>query len=99
MVETAIAISFASSAFAIFAGIVNMNRNRRTDDKKDASELTTVIVKLEGISRDVYEIKNDLKDVKQDVKKHDELIIRLDEGLKTAWKAIEKLQGNEAKDD
>ena len=95
MIEVTLVISFISLAFAMYAGINTLIRNRRMEDKKDASELTTVIVKLEGISRDTSEIKNDLKDVKQDVKKHDELIIRIDESLKSAWKAINKIQDKE----
>ena len=84
-VEVAILVSAVSLGFAIYSGVTNMKRNKATDDKKEATEMTTVIVKLEGISRDTSEIKNDLKDVKSDVKKHDE-------PLKSAWKAINKLQ-------
>nr|DAP86086.1 MAG TPA: hypothetical protein [Caudoviricetes sp.] len=91
-VEVAILVSAVSLGFAIYSGVTNMKRNKATDDKKEATEMTTVIVKLEGISRDTSEIKNDLKDVKSDVKKHDEQIIRMDESLKSAWKAINKLQ-------
>ena len=91
-VEVAILISVVSLGFAIYSGVANMKRNKTTDDKKEATEMTTVIVKLEGISRDTSEIKNDLKSVKEDVKHHSEQIIRMDESLKSAWKAINKLQ-------
>lgn len=91
-VELAILISAVSLGFAIYSGVANLKRNKTTDDKKEATEMTTVIVKLEGISRDTSEIKNDLKSVKEDVKHNSEQIIRMDESLKSAWKAINKLQ-------
>ena len=91
-IEVALVISALSLAFGIYQGITNMKRNRTSDDKKEASEMTTVIVKLEGIQKDCNEIKNDLKGVKEDVKSHTEQLIRLDESLKSAWKAINKLQ-------
>lgn len=69
-----------------------MKRNKSTDDKKEATEMTTVIVKLENISKDTGEIKNDMKSVKDEVKHNTEKIIRLDESLKSAWKAINRLQ-------
>ena len=91
-VELAIVFSAVSLGFAIYSGVANLKRNKTSDDKKEATEMTTVIVKLEGISKDTSEIKNDLKSVKEDVKHNSEQIIRMDESLKSAWKAINKLQ-------
>jgi hypothetical protein len=45
-----------------------MKRSQKTDDKKEATELTTVIVKLENISTGISEIKNELGNIKIDVK-------------------------------
>lgn len=94
-VEVALLISLVSVVFSIYQGVSNMKRNRTTDDKRESSELTTVIVKLENIGKDTSEIKADLKDVKSDVKKNTEQIIRLDESLKSAWKRINQLEEHE----
>lgn len=67
-IEVALLISGVSLAFAIFQGVSNMRRNNKQDDKKDAAQLTTVIVKLENINDGVTEIKNDLKNIKDDIK-------------------------------
>lgn len=91
-IELATIISVLSVGFAICSGIFSMKRNKTADDKKEATEMTTVIVKLENISKDTGEIKNDMKSVKDDVKHNTEQIIRLDESLKSAWKAINRLQ-------
>ncbi len=67
MVEISLIISLLSAGFAIFSGITNMKRNKATDDKKDAAEITTVIVKLENISNDIRDIKNELRSVRAEV--------------------------------
>lgn len=90
-IEVALLISGLSFAFAVYQGISNMKRNKAADDKKEASEMTTVIVKLENIGKDTSEIKNDLKNIRNDVKKNSEEIVRMDESLKSAWKAINHL--------
>lgn len=92
-IEVALLISAGSLAFALYQGIANLKRNKATDDRKEASEMTTVIVKLESIGKDTGEIKNDMKDVKQDVRKNTEQIIRVDESLKSAWRRINLLEG------
>lgn len=97
-VELSIIISIVSVGFAILSGVMSMKRNKTADDKKEATEMTTVIVELKQISKDTNEIKNDVKSVKDDVKHNTEKIIRLDESLKSAWRVINKLQDKEGAD-
>ena len=94
-IEVSLLLTGLSVAFAIYLGISNMKRNKAVDDKKEASELTTVIVKLENIGKDTSEIKGDMKNIRNDVKHNSEHIIRLEESLKSAWKVINILQGVE----
>ena len=91
-VEVALIISLTSAFFAIFFGVINMRRNQKADDKREQSDMTTVIVKLEAISSDTTEIKSDIKSLKEDVRNNRDNIIRIDESLKSAWKAITDLQ-------
>lgn len=97
-IEIAMLISIVSVGFAVFSGISNLRRNKSADDRREATEMTTVIVELKQISKDTSEIKNDVRSVKSDVKHNSEQIIRLDESLKSAWKAINKLQDKEGVD-
>ena len=92
-IEAALVISGVSLAFGIYQGVSNLKRNKESDDRKEASEMTTVIIELKNISKDTTEIKNDVKDLKRDVKENTEQIIRLDESLKSAWKRINALEG------
>ena len=90
-VEVALIISILSVFFAIFFGALNMRRNQKADDRREQSDMTTVIVKLENISADTGEIKNDIKSLKEDVRNNRDNIIRIDESLKSAWKQINDL--------
>lgn len=90
-IEVALIISILSAFFAIFFGVLNMRRNQKQDDRREQSDMTTVIVKLENISSDIAEIKNDIKSLKEDVRNNRDNIIRLDESLKSAWKRINEL--------
>lgn len=72
-----------------------MKRNARTDDRKDASELTTVIVKLENIGNDIKDIKTDLRDMKLDIQNHAEKIVKLEQQVKVLNKTVFKSDSNE----
>jgi len=67
-IEIALVISGLSLAFGIYQGVCNLRRNSKIDNKQDATQLTTVIVKLENIGDGVTEIKSDLKNIKDDIK-------------------------------
>lgn len=94
-VEIAIVLSGISLIFTIVSGVSNMKRNARTDDRKDASELTTVIVKLENIGNDIKDIKTDLRDMKLDIQNHAEKIVKLEQQVKVLNKTVFKSDSNE----
>lgn len=94
-IEVAVVISLISLIFAIVSGVSSMKRNARTDDRKDASELTTVIVKLENIGNDIKEIKTDLRDVKADIQVHAEKIVKIEQQIKVLNKTVFKTDVNE----
>lgn len=91
-VEVALLISGVSLAFALYQGITNMKRNRTQDDKQDASQLTTVIVKLENIGEGVNEIKSDMKGVKEDVVELRERIVAVEQSAKSAHHRVDLLE-------
>jgi catalase (peroxidase I) len=91
-VEVALLISGVSLAFALYQGITNMKRNKTQDDKQDASQLTTVIVKLENIGEGVNEIKSDMKGVKEDVVELRERIVAVEQSAKSAHHRVDLLE-------
>lgn len=83
-IEVTILISCVSLAFAIYQGLTNMKRNQKADDKSEASQLTTVIVKLENIGTGITRIENEINNIKSDVKEDHERLIRTEESAKRA---------------
>lgn len=94
-VEIAVLISGISLAFGIYQGIANLKRNKTTDDKSEASQLTTVIVKLENIGIGVTEIKSEINNIKSETKDNRERLIKVEESTKQAHKRIDFIEKNE----
>ena len=91
-IEIAVLISVASLIFGIYSGVSSVRRGARSDNRKDASEMAMVIVKLEDISNGISEIKTDLSNVKGDIKDLTERLIVAEQSLKLAHKIIEELK-------
>lgn len=94
-IEVALVISAVSLAFGIYQGVSNMKRNSKYDIKTDASQLTTVIVKLENIGNDITEMKGDLRDVKVDIKEHSERLVKVEQQIKVLNKTVFKDTAND----
>lgn len=89
-IEIALLISGLSLAFGIYSGIVNMKRNSKNDTERDASQLTTVIVKLENLGMGIEEIKNELAGIKTDTRELRDRIIAVEQSAKQAHKRIDE---------
>ena len=81
-IEAALLISGISVTFGIYQGVSNLKRNERTEAKNDASELTTVIVKLENIGDGIKEIKSELGNIKQDINDITVRLVKVEESSK-----------------
>lgn len=91
-IEVALIISAVSLGFGLYQGISNMKRNQKADSQKDASQMTTVIVKLENISNGITEIKTEFNGMKSEVKDLRDKVIMNEQSLKSAWKQIDELK-------
>lgn len=60
MVDVPILISVLGLFVSIMVFLTSSRRNKKTDDQREASEMTTLIVKLENIGNGVNEIKSDI---------------------------------------
>lgn len=88
-IEVALLISFVSVTFGVVVGIANIRRNNRSDDKKDASQMTTVIVKLENIGSGISEIKSEMRNVKSDIQEAREKLAKVEEWTRQAHRRID----------
>lgn len=94
-IEVSLLLSALSVAAAIFFGIVALQRNKSKDDKHDAAELTTVIVKLENISTGISDIKSNMRSVEGEVKELRDRVIKAEDSAKNAHRRIEELHFKE----
>jgi predicted RNase H-like nuclease (RuvC/YqgF family) len=78
-------ITGASVAFGIYQGVVNIGRDRKANDKSEASQLTTVIVKLENIGTGIARIENEMTNLKKDVREDHDRIIKVEEAIKSVY--------------
>lgn len=83
-----IIISLCSLAFAIYSAVSKNN-------KDDTTAMTTVIVKLDSLQSDIRDIKAEINNMRDDQQRDHDSLIRLESSVKSAWKQIDKLTGNE----
>lgn len=85
-------VSHVISACSLLIAVFALYRNIKGDTKTDAGQLTTLIVKLEGIADDTKEIKGDIKEVKSDMDRMKEKLTLNEASVKSAHKRIDYLQ-------
>lgn len=68
----------------------------RGNTKENATELTTVIVKLETIGSGISDIKSELAHLKDDQKEDHDKLIKMESSLATAWKRIDEMKDGHA---
>jgi hypothetical protein len=91
-IEVALVISGISLAFGLYSGIANMKRNSKTDTQQEATQLTTVIVKLENLGTGITEIKNELFNIKNDTRELRDRIIAVEQSTKQAHKRLDDMK-------
>lgn len=90
-IEVPTLISVLSLIIAAIVGISSVKRNRTSDDRREASEMTTLIVKLENIADGVNEIKADMRNVKSDIQELRERLIKVEQSTSSAHKRIDDI--------
>lgn len=92
MIDVSILISIVSVGIAVLVALTNIRRNNKADDRKDATELTAVIVKLENINDDTKEIKNELKNVRTEVGELRERVIVAEQTSKSLHRRVDAFE-------
>ena len=93
-IEIALLISGITMAFGIYSGMASIKRHYKADNRKESAQMTMVIVKLEGISEGISEIKTDLSNVKGDIKEITERLIVAEQSIKLAHSRLDSLHRN-----
>lgn len=90
--DLATLISIISVTVAVCAFFLNNKRARSQDDRKGASEMTTVIVKLENIGDGIKELKGEMQNMKDEIRLDHDALIKVQESAKQAHKRLDELQ-------
>ena len=90
-IEVALVISALSLAFRIYQGVSNLKRNQKTDNVQEATQMTTVIVKLENIGVGISDIKADMRITNDEVRELRDRVIKVEDSAKNAHRRIDEL--------
>ena len=74
-------------------GLAGWLRNHDSDNERETSNMTTVIVKLENIRGSISDLKSDLKRTAEDLKGIDRRLTVVEESTKQAHKRINEIKG------
>lgn len=67
----------------------------KATEKEDTSQITTVLIKLEGIAEGITEIKSDIRTVKDDIKELRERVAKVEASASSAHKRIDRVEGKD----
>ena len=95
MIEVPILISGLSLLVAIVVAIATLRKDHEQSDRREASETTTLIVKLENINNGVNEIKSDMRNMRDDIQDLRDRLIIVEQSTKSAHHRIDTFEGKE----
>lgn len=77
-IELTILISVISVSVAVLSFAFTQRRNAKQEDTEDATQLTTIIVKLGHMQDDMKELKNRMESINEDIRSLQKDIQHLD---------------------
>lgn len=83
-IEVAFLLSIVSVAFSVFFGLKNNKRTDTKDIEERVKENTRINMKLDAISSNTTEIKNEVSEMRKEINSHDTRIIKVEESVKSA---------------
>jgi len=92
MIDISTLLSVLSVAIAGIVLLLNWKKGNKAENQKEATEITTVIVKLENISNDTKEIKNELRNVRNEVGELRERVIVAEQAAKSLHRRVDALE-------
>ena len=91
-------ITAFSLLFGIYSGVLSLRRSAKKEDRREASDMARVMVKLEDICDGISEIKSDLYNVKGDIKELTERLIVAEQSVKRAHLRLNELKNDTSAD-
>lgn len=91
-IELTILISVVTVALSAYFGLKNTKRTDTKDIEKRAKENTRINFKLDSIADLNREIKGEVSAMRDDIKAHNDKIIKLEENCKSAHHRIDGIE-------
>lgn len=91
-VEVALLVSIVSVVFSVFFGIKNSKRTDSKDIEERVRDNTRINVKLDNITQTTHEIKSEISSMREDIKSHNDRLIKVEESVKSAHHRINTLE-------
>lgn len=92
MIEITLLISIVSVGFSIFFGLKNSKRTDTKDLEERVKENTRINIKLDNIGQTTQEIKSEISSMREDIRSHNDRIIKLEESCKQAHHRLDVLE-------
>ena len=91
-VSAAIIISVLSLSFSVFMGLKSDKRTDTKDIEERVKENTRINMKLDAISNNTTEIKNEVSEMRKEINSHDGRIVKVEESVKSAHHRLDGLE-------
>lgn len=91
-ISTAIIISVLSVAFSIYFGLKNNKRSDTKDIEERVKDNTKINMKLDNISSLSAEIKKEISSMRDDIKSHNDRLIKVEESVKSAHHRLDEYE-------
>ena len=91
-VEIAYLISIVSLAFSVFFGLKSSKHTDTKDIEERVKDNTRINMKLDAIAGTTQEIKSEISTMREEINKHNDKIIKLEQSLKSAHHRLDNLE-------
>ena len=91
-VEIAYLISIVSLAFSVFFGLKSSKHTDTKDIEERVKDNTRINMKLDAIAGTTQEIKSEISTMREEINKHNDKIIKLEQSLKSAHHRLDTLE-------
>ena len=91
-VEIAYLISIVSLAFSVFFGLKSSKHTDTKDIEERVKDNTRINMKLDAIAGTTQEIKSEISTMREEINKHNDKIIKLEQSLKSAHRRLDTLE-------
>lgn len=91
-IEVALIISIVSVAFSVYFGLKNSKRTDTKDIEERVKENTRINTKLDSIGQTTQEIKSEISSMRDDIKSHNDRLIKVEESAKQAHHRLDGIE-------